>query len=72
MEVFCNKQGRYTTIVSDLNPLVSRLTGGSQYEVQLCHLGIMGTQYERSTPMETNVKLLIDDEYTLYVKPIEA
>ena len=71
VEVFCNKQGRYTTIVADLNSIVNR-NPSAQYEVSLCHLGIMGTQYERSAPVETDVSLLIDDEYTILVQPISA
>ena len=38
IEVWCNKQGRYTTIVSDLTHLAGKI-----YEISLCHLGIMGT-----------------------------
>ena len=71
VEVFCNKQGRYTTIVADLNQLVGRHPT-EQYEVSLCHLGIMGTQYERSVPIETDVSLLIEDEYSILVQPISA
>ena len=61
-EVWCNKQGRYTTIVADLIRLADK-----DYEMSLCHLGIMGTQYERTTAIETQVSMLIDDEYTMLV-----
>ena len=47
VEVWCNKQGRYTTIVADLSSLQ-----GQQYEMSLCHLGIMGTQYERKSTID--------------------
>ena len=41
-EIWCNMQGQYTTIVADL----SGLTG--DYEMSLCNVAIMGTQYERT------------------------
>jgi len=39
VEIWCNKPGRYTTIVADMSHIsVSR-------RINLSHLGIMGTRY---------------------------
>ena len=38
-EIWCNKQGRYTTIVADLTQLVA------PYQMSLCNVAIMGTKY---------------------------
>ena len=40
-EIWCNLEGQYTTIVADL----TSLTGA--YEMSLCNVSIMGTQYVR-------------------------
>ena len=40
-EIWCNKQGRYTTIVADLTQLVA------PYQMSLCNVAIMGTKYVR-------------------------
>ena len=45
-ELWCNKQGRYTTIKADLSQL---LHGGGVKEASVCNVGIMGTKYTRST-----------------------
>ena len=55
-EVWCNNQGRYTTIVADLKRLAGR-----SYEMSLCHLGIMGTKYGRSQEVESDVSLMVDE-----------
>ena len=41
-EIWCNLEGRYMHIVADLSHLA-----GQGYEMQLCSVGIMGTQYVR-------------------------
>ena len=40
--------------------------------MSLCHLGIMGTQYVRSTQIETKISLMIDNVYSTIVYPIYA
>ena len=40
-EIWCNLEGQYTTIVADLTDL------SGAYEMSICNLGVMGTQYVR-------------------------
>ena len=41
-EIWCNLEGQYTTIVADLTDL-----SGQAYEMSICNLGVMGTEYVR-------------------------
>jgi hypothetical protein len=50
-EIWCNLEGRYTHIVADLSGL------RGSYEMSLCHLGIMGTEYIRSTPLPASLDI---------------
>ena len=47
-EVWCNMQGKYTTIVADW----SLPAAVGTYEMRLCNLGIMGTEYVHSPPID--------------------
>ena len=42
-EIWCNLKGQYTTIVADLTQL------SGNYEMSICNLGVMGTEYVRNT-----------------------
>ena len=53
-EAWCNLQGRYTYIVAHLTHLVSI---SALYNISLCQLGIMGTEYVRSQAPPTEVEL---------------
>lgn len=48
-ETWCNLEGRYLHIIADLSHLA-----GEGYNMQLCSVGIMGTQYIRATPVPDN------------------
>ena len=50
-EVWCNRKGRYLQIVADL----SHLSGA--YTMTICSLGVQGTVYERSTPIQDVLKV---------------
>ena len=41
MEIWCNLEGQYTTIVADLTDF------SGAYEMSICNLGVMGTEYVR-------------------------
>ena len=42
-EIWCNLAGQYTTIVADYSDL------SGAYEMSICQLGVMGTEYVRNT-----------------------
>ena len=44
-EVWCNLEGRYMFLIADLSQLIGPY---SSYEMSLCQLGIMGTEYVQS------------------------
>ena len=44
-EAWCNLEGQYLSIVSDLNHLTS------PYQMSLCSVGVMGTSYIRDEPL---------------------
>ena len=46
VEVWCNLEGRYVTLVADLANLK-----GTSYEQSLCSFGIMGVKYVRDAPV---------------------
>ena len=48
-EIWCNMQGQYTTIVADLSELAG------DYEMSLCNVGIMGTQYYRTKDISAEI-----------------
>ena len=45
-------EGQYTHIVADFNDLEGA------YEQNICSIGIMGTEYIRESPIETQISLL--------------
>ena len=47
-ETWCNLKGQYTSIVADLSQ-DSKVK--KDYEMRLCQLGIMGTEYVRDPPL---------------------
>ena len=51
-EVWCNLEGRYMHIVSDLSHLA-----GQDYSMELCSVGIMGTQYVRDQTLSENIEI---------------
>ena len=48
-EIWCNLPGQYTTIVADYSNLVG------EYEMSICHLGVMGTEYVRPTMVPASI-----------------
>lgn len=59
-EIWCNMKGRYTHIVADLNHL-----SASPYEMSICNLGVMGTRFERTTPLSTTELTVQQDSVTV-------
>ena len=51
-EVWCNLEGQYMHIVADLSHLA-----GQDYNVELCTVGIMGTQYIRDQTLPENLEI---------------
>ena len=64
-EVWCNTEGQYVHIVSDLSHLA-----GATYEMSLCSIGIMGTPYTRNEPLTTFVELYQGESLRLPVPHI--
>ena len=69
IEVWCNMQGQYVTIVADLSHLTA------PYEMSLCSLGVMGASYTRDESLPEVIEIYqgasmsltiphIYDEYT--------
>ena len=50
-EIWCNLEGQYTTIVADL----AILSGA--YEMSICNLGVMGTEYVRIGSVPTSISV---------------
>ena len=65
IEIFCNKEGRYTHIVADLSHLT-----GQTYSMSICALGIMGTRYIRSNALPTSLEVTEGTVTTLNVQQI--
>ena len=51
-EVWCNLEGRYMHIVADLQHLA-----GQNYSMELCSIGIMGTQYIRDQTLPETLEI---------------
>ena len=51
-EAWCNLEGRYTHIVADLSHLA-----GQGYSMELCSVGIMGTQYVRDETLPATLEI---------------
>ena len=51
-EVWCNLEGRYMHIVADFTHLI-----GTNFNVNLCSVGIMGTQYIRADPLPETLEI---------------
>ena len=52
-EVWCNLEGRYMHIIADLSHLA-----GQGYSMDLCSIGIMGTQYIRNETIQEIVEIV--------------
>jgi len=65
-EVWCNKPGRYTTLVSDMTQMAD-----IDYKISLCQLGVMATIYERSTPAPTALTIIAGKVTILTIEKIK-
>ena len=52
-EIWCNKEGQYTTIVADFKHLANK----ENFYPGLCSLPIMGTRYIRDTNIASTLSL---------------
>ena len=50
-EIWCNLEGQYISIVADLTDL------SGVYEMSICNLGVMGTEYDRDSIVQTSISL---------------
>ena len=64
-EVWCNLEGRYMHIIADLSDLA-----GQGYEMILCSVGIMGTQYVRAQTFPETVEIQSENFTTLTIQNI--
>ena len=51
-EVWCNLEGQYMHIVADLSHL-----SGTSYDMKICTVGIMGTQYIRDQTLPQSLEI---------------
>ena len=51
-EIWCNLEGRYMHIISDLNHLA-----GQGYSMELCSVGVMGTKYVRDETLPETLEI---------------
>ena len=51
VEIWCNLEGQYTTIVADLADL------SGPYEMSICNIGVMGTEYVRDNSVPTRISV---------------
>jgi len=66
-EVWCNLQGQYITLVSDMSHKSTQ-----SYFINLCHLSVFGTIYVRTVPVPLTIEVLIMRITTLDVEKISA
>ena len=66
-EIWCNTEGRYTHIVADWTGTPAQ---ASDYEMSLCQLGIMGTEYIRQDSIDYEHTVPIGSVYMLTVSNI--
>ena len=52
IEIWCNLEGQYTSIVADLTDL-----SGQSYEMSICNLGVMGTEYVRVNSVLSSISV---------------
>ena len=64
-EVWCNLEGRYMHIIADLNHLA-----GDAYVMELCSVGIMGTQYVRDQTLPETLDIQKDGPTSLTISHI--
>ena len=50
-EIWCNKQGRYITIVADM----SSVSGA--YKISICNIGVFGVEYKRTNAVPAEVEV---------------
>ena len=63
-EIWCNMEGQYTTIAADLSIL------SGSYNMPICSLGVMGTEYVRNSEIPSSLELGKDETKTLDVEKI--
>ena len=66
-EAWCNLGGRYMHIVADFNHLA-----GSGYNMELCSIGIMGTEYVRDSPLPETFEISQESLTTLAIPNIHS
>ena len=67
MEAWCNLEGQYLSIVSDLRDVFAQY---STYQMSLCSVGIMGTSYIRDVSLPDRLVLSQGENLTLEVPHI--
>lgn len=65
-EIWCNLEGRYTTIVADFSGVPGN------YNVSICNFAIMGTKYGRTASFTPSLNVLDGTVGLLSIPKIEA
>ena len=58
-EVWCNLEGRYMSIVADFTGVGN--TWDTDYDIDLCHVAVMGTEYIRTGSLSSSVAMYSDE-----------
>ena len=67
IEIWCNLEGQYVTMVADLAHL-----SGQVYEMSICSLGVMGAEYDRASALITKYDVHYKDTLTISIENIVA
>ena len=67
-EIWCNLEGRYTHIIASQ----AHRPPGEIYDQDICQLAILGTIYERNTPLPSHVDIIVEpDTESLFTIEVE-
>ena len=65
-EYWCNLEGKYLHIVSDMSAFA-----GQEYETSICTLGVMGTRYVRDgTPLPAQIDIVAGQSWSFSLSHI--
>ena len=67
IEIWCNLEGQYVTMVADLAHLT-----GQVYEMSICSLGVMGAEYVRNSEVPQVIEIENYRKKVLHIENIYA
>ena len=67
VEIWCNLEGQYVTLVADLADL-----SGQSYEMSICSLGVMGAEYVRDTEIPSVIEVRNNENQIITIANLYA